>query len=244
LKQLLRSDAVQALLGAVLWAYIRIVYRTVRWRHENTESIEVAANGGRMVLLWHGRVTMCWAMFKQFLHRRPKALVSPSADGEFIARALGRLCPSIRVSTAKPGDTAKMRQAVAAVREAIAWLADGGSLIVTPDGPRGPNEVIAPGTLQIARRSGQAIYLMGIAAHPAIQLKGWDRLMLPAPFGRGAVVWDGPHYLDPKADEAAVNARAAELSARLSQATRRAEALAGRPAPARPALIEPAGGET
>jgi len=234
MKKLLRSDAVQALLGAVLWLYIRVVFRTVRWRHENVEAIDLTNDGGRLVLFWHGRVTMCWAMFHQFLHRRPKALVSPSADGEFIALALGRLCPSIRVSTAKPGDTAKARQAVAAVREAIAWVASGGSLIVTPDGPRGPNEVIAPGTLQIARRSGQGVLLMGIAAHPAAQLKGWDRLMLPAPFGRGSVVWDGPHYVDRDADEAAVAARAAELSAKLSAATRRAEALAGHPAAAQP----------
>ena len=242
MKALLRSDAVQAMLGWLLGGYIRLIYVTVRWRHENVEALDPALAGGRgtLVLFWHGRVTMCWAMFRQFLHRRPKALVSPSADGEFIARALGHLCPSIRVSTAKPGDTAKARQSVAAVREAIAWVAGGGSLIVTPDGPRGPNEAIAPGTLQIARRSGQGVFLMGIAAHPAVQLKGWDRLMLPAPFGRGAVVWDGPHYVDPKADEAAVSARAAELSARLSAATRRAEALAGR----RTALIATARGET
>ena len=36
---------------------------------------------------------------------------------------------------------------------AVTWVADGGALVVTPDGPRGPNERIAPGALQIARRS-------------------------------------------------------------------------------------------
>ena len=53
---------------------------------------------------------------------------------------------------------------MAAIREAVAWVQAGGALVVTPDGPRGPNEVIAPGALQIARRSGQPVYLMGIAA--------------------------------------------------------------------------------
>jgi lysophospholipid acyltransferase (LPLAT)-like uncharacterized protein len=230
LKALLRSGAVQAFLGAVLGAYIRVIYVTVRWRHENVESVEAALGpeSGSLVLFWHGRVTMCWAMFRQFLHRRPKALVSPSADGEFIARALGVLCPSIRMSTAKPGDSAKARQAVAAFREAIAWVASGGSLIVTPDGPRGPNEVIAPGVVQIARRSGRPVFLMGIAAAPAVQLNGWDRLMLPAPFGRGAVVWDGPLYAPQDTDDAAAKSLAADWSARLSAATRRAEALVGR----------------
>ena len=41
---------------------------------------------------------------------------------------------------------------------------------ITPDGPRGPNEVIAPGALQIAKRTGAPIYLMGVAAAPALHL--------------------------------------------------------------------------
>jgi lysophospholipid acyltransferase (LPLAT)-like uncharacterized protein len=117
---------------------------------------------------------------------------------------------------------------VAAIREAVAWVADGGALIITPDGPRGPNEVIAAGALQIARRSGQPVFLMGIAANPATQLKTWDRVMFAAPFGRGAVVWDGPLLApaDAAQDEAVLEA----WSARLAAATRRAEALVGRAA--------------
>jgi lysophospholipid acyltransferase (LPLAT)-like uncharacterized protein len=110
-------------------------------------------------------------------------------------------------------------------------VADGGALVVTPDGPRGPNEVIAPGALQIARRSGQPVFLMGIAASPALQLRGaWDKVMFAAPFGRGAVVWDGPLQVPGDADEAEIKALVAAWSARLSAATRRAEALVGRPA--------------
>ena len=92
----------------------------------------------------------------------------------------------------------------------------------------GPNEVIAPGALQIARRSGQPVFLMGIAANPAMQLKTWDKVMFAAPFGRGAVVWDGPLFVPADADDAAVAALVRDWSARLSAATRRAETLVGR----------------
>ena len=40
---------------------------------------------------------------------------------------------------------------VAAFREAMKLVGDGGVLIVTPDGPRGPNEVMAPVRLEIGR---------------------------------------------------------------------------------------------
>ena len=136
--------------------------------------------------------------------------------------------PAIRISTAKPGDTAKARQAVAAFREAVAHVAGGGALVVTPDGPRGPGEVIAAGALQIARRSGQPVFLIGIAASPAKQFATWDKVMFAAPFGRGSVVWDGPLYVPSGADAAAIDELIADWSRRLSAATRRAEELVAR----------------
>jgi hypothetical protein len=233
LKAFLRSDGVQAFLGWVLGTYLRVILRTVRWRHENLACVEpVLADDakGAIALFWHGRIPLCLATAPQWWRKRTRCLISPSADGEFIARALIMSgFPAIRVSSAKPGDTAKMRQAVAAIREATNWVKHGGALVVTPDGPRGPNEVIAPGSLQIAKRSGQAVFLMGIAASPAAQMRStWDKVMWAAPFGRGAVVWDGPHFAPPDATDADLDQLLKEWSARLSAATRRAETLVGR----------------
>jgi hypothetical protein len=68
---------------------------------------------------------------------------------------------------------------------------------------------------------------MGIAAKPAMQFDTWDKVMFASPFGRGAVVWEGPLYVPPDADEATVSALIVDWSARLSAVTRRAEALVG-----------------
>lgn len=232
MKKLLRSDGVQAVLGVLLGVYLRVVLATVRWRHENAEAVEpvLAGDSGAIALFWHGRIPLCLSVAPQWWRKRTRCLVSPSADGEFVARALAMSgFPAIRASSAKKGDAAKARQAIAAIREAVTWVQDGGALVITPDGPRGPNEVIQAGALQIARRSGQPIFLMGIAANPAWQHpKAWDRVMFAAPFGKGAVVWDGPHLVTPDADEATINALIEDLSARLSAATRRAETLVGR----------------
>jgi lysophospholipid acyltransferase (LPLAT)-like uncharacterized protein len=233
LKGLMRSDGVQAFLGWLLGAYLRLVLATIRWRHENLDCVEpvLAGDSGAIALFWHGRIPLCLATAPQWWRKRTRAFVSPSADGEFIAQALAMSgFPAIRVSTAKKGDAAKARQAVAAIREAVTWVADGGALVVTPDGPRGPNEVIAPGALQIARRSGQPVFLMGIAANPALQMQStWDKVMFAAPFGRGAVVWEGPLHVPADADDVQMKALVSDWSARLSAATRRAEALVGRP---------------
>ncbi|WP_333587961.1 lysophospholipid acyltransferase family protein [Phenylobacterium sp.] len=235
MKGLLRRPGVQAVLGWTLGAYLKLVLRTVRWRHVDVDCVEPTLVGeeGALALFWHGRIPLCLSVAPQWWRKDTKALISPSADGEFIAQALAHAgFPAIRMSSAKKGDTAKARAAVAGFREALALVKQGGALVITPDGPRGPNEVIAPGALQIARRTGAPVFLMGIAAAPAAQLKTWDQVMIAAPFGRGVVVWDGPLRAPAEADEAALAELGEVWSARLSAATRRAEALvAGRADP-------------
>lgn len=226
MKALLRSAPVQWTLAAILTGYIQLMLRTVRWRHYNLDCVEptLAGDNPAVALFWHGRIGLCLATAPQWWRKRTRALISPSEDGEFIAKALAAAgFPAIRGSSAKPGDTAKARVAAQAFREAMTWLKGGGALVITPDGPRGPNEQIAPGSLQIAKRAGAPVFLMGIAAKPAMQLDTWDKAMLGLPFGRGAVVWEGPLIVPPKADEAQVEAIAAEWSERLSAATRQAE---------------------
>jgi lysophospholipid acyltransferase (LPLAT)-like uncharacterized protein len=231
-KKILRNPGVQAFLGLMLAGYLILIRRTTRWTHVGLEKVEPTLNSdqGAIGLFWHGRIPLCLGI-GQVWWRKPKlrCLVSPSSDGEFIAQALARArFPAIRASSAKKGDSAKARAVVAAFREAMTWVGDGGVLIVTPDGPRGPNEVIASGSLQIAKRTGAPVFLMGLAAAPAIQLDTWDKVMFARPFGRGATVWEGPFHVPKDADDAMIESLIAQWSGLLSDATRRAEKLVAR----------------
>jgi lysophospholipid acyltransferase (LPLAT)-like uncharacterized protein len=111
----------------------------VRWRHENLDAVEptLAGRTPAIALFWHGRIPLCLSMAPQWWRRDTRALISPSADGEFIAQALARAgFPAIRGSSAKKGaDAAKTRGASAAFRETLSWLKGGGALVITPDGP-------------------------------------------------------------------------------------------------------------
>lgn len=229
MKKLFRSRPAQWILSWLVTGYMALALHTVRWKHHNLECVEptLAGDGPAIALFWHGRLPLCLATAPQWWRKRTKALISPSADGEYIAEAMRRSgFPAIRGSSAKPGDSAKSRAVVAAFREAVTWLRDGGALVITPDGPRGPAERIAPGSIQMARRSGAPVFLMGIAAAPNLTAEGtWDKASFALPFARGAVVWDGPFTAPPDADAAAVDALVETWSARLSALTRQAEAL-------------------
>ena len=119
------------------------------------------------------------------------------------------------------GSSAKRLKATA---EAVKLLKSGKAVCITPDGPRGPAEKVSPGAIMIAQRAGVPILPYALSIRPAKRLSTWDRLILPLPFARGAIVFGAPMDTD--------RARApdeiqAELQKRLDEATRRADMLAG-----------------
>jgi lysophospholipid acyltransferase (LPLAT)-like uncharacterized protein len=224
-KAVLRSPPVQALLSFLTWAYLWLVLKTVRWSHEGLAIVEEELKLGRGAIgcIWHGTIPLVVAA-KPMLGGRPaKILISLSPDGEFITRAAARLgIPAIRGSKAKAG--AKSKGGAAAFRDCLDWLSGGGLLLLTPDGPRGPREVMAMGVARMAKLSQAPVYLIGLAARPAAELNSWDRTRLPRPFGRGAVVWQGPFGLPADASDEAMTQACRDWGAALIAACARAEA--------------------
>jgi len=229
----LRGRAAQAILGLALAAYLKPTLATIRWRQVGIEKPEQvwASGGGAIACFWHSRIGLspaCWPMDQVRAGRaqEPRALISLSPDGVFIAAAMRHLgFPAIRGSSTKAWDKAKPKGGAGAVREVLRWLAGGGGLAITPDGPRGPAEHMADGTVMLARRSGVPVLLVGLACAPAIRLGSWDRAVLPLPFARGAIVWAGPFQAKQGEDSRGDDALRAEWEAALTRVTADAEAL-------------------
>jgi lysophospholipid acyltransferase (LPLAT)-like uncharacterized protein len=230
-KALLRSEPVQAALGVLLGGYLWLVLNTLRWRRLGQAAVDaqLARPGGVLGCFWHGRLALGVSGRPVVLPRRPtRLMISLSPDGEFISRALamhGFLL--VRGSSRRTKDPKRRGSGSSAYRQSLRWVDEGGVLVMTPDGPRGPAEQMAEGLVRIAARTGAPVFLMGLAARPALVLKSWDRMMLPLPFGRGVLAFEGPLYAPADADPATVDALRLDWAARLSAATRRAEAELG-----------------
>ncbi len=225
MKHLFRSRAMQAALAAILSAYLKLVLATLRWTRENESRAEAAwaSKSGVIVCFWHSRISLspaCWPLGKA---QEPRALISLSPDGVFIAEAMRRLgFPAIRGSSRKETDPTNDKGGGAAFREVLKWIRGGGGVAITPDGPRGPAERMAEGAPLLGKLSGAPILFVGLAARPCVTLNSWDRAVIPLPFARGAIVWDGLDGVDRRADAAALGE---DWTERLSAVTRRAEAL-------------------
>ena len=219
----LRIPWIQRAAASLLAAYLRLTLRTIRWRWIGRDAAERvwASGGGVLVCFWHGRIALspaCWPLDRA---QEPRALVSLSPDGEFVARAMERLgFPAIRGSAGKKSDPAKAKGGSAAFRDVVRWVRDGGGVAMTPDGPRGPAEQMGEGPPMLARVSGAPTLFVGLACRPALRLDSWDRAVLPLPFGRGAIVFSGP--LPPPDGDLAEAGRAWAM--RLSAVTAEAEA--------------------
>lgn len=228
----LRSPWVMSLLVKLMSGYLALTYRTLRWTREGQATVDdvqaqaLAQRSGVILALWHSRVPVGPATWPQGPDKPEiRVLVSQSRDGEFIARVIAKLgLPSIRGSSLKKTDTAKNKGGEQAFRDMVKWVRDGGAMAITPDGPRGPVEVLQKGAVALARVSGAPVLFVGVAMQPCIRLGTWDRTIIPLPFARAAMVWDGPVVAGRDDDP---DALAALWGQRLSAVSRRAEQLVG-----------------
>jgi lysophospholipid acyltransferase (LPLAT)-like uncharacterized protein len=225
MKALFRSRPVQLTLAYIFALYLRITLATIRWQKIDQPSVEAVwkMDSGAILCFWHARISMSPASWPHGHGQDMRALISLSTDGEFIAKAMALLgFPAVRGSSQKRSDPAKAKGGQAAFRDMAKWIRQGGAMAITPDGPRGPALVMADGTPMLARLSGAPVMMVGLACKPCIRLGTWDTAVVPLPFAKGAMVWDGPLYADNKSDLVAL---ASDWAARLSAVTDRAEQL-------------------
>ena len=228
MKAFLRSGPVQALFGILLGGYLWLVLKTVRWTIVNRGPVDalLADPKGFIVCFWHGRIAasigaqpLCRPL------RDTRLIISLSEDVEFIARAMELMdLPAFRGSSRRTKDPRRRYSGGAVYRQSLDWVRRGGMLILTPDGPRGPAEQMAEGPVRMASRTGAAVLLMGLATTPAARLKGWDRMELPCPFGRGVIMFAEPLHAPENLDAEAMQALMRDWSARLTAANKAAEA--------------------
>jgi lysophospholipid acyltransferase (LPLAT)-like uncharacterized protein len=225
LKALLRSEAGIGAVAGLASAYLRFAYATTRWRHVDKEKAQALFDGQPVILcFWHCLVPMAPVVWPQEHKPKLRVLVSQSVDGEIITRTIAGIgLKAIRGSSQKRTDPAKTKGGMAAFREMARWAKDGGSIAITPDGPRGPAQVMADGAPVLARFTGLPVIMVGLASRPCMRANTWDRTVFPVPFSKGVIVWDGPFLAAEEGD----NARLAEVwGERLTAVLERAESLA------------------
>ncbi len=143
---------------------------------------------------WHGKSLIFASYFRK---RGYWVIISNSNDGDIQNEVFTKMgYQTIRGSTGRGG----VRAALMGVKA----LKAGGTMAITPDGPRGPSGVVQGGVMLMAHKSGAALVPVGLSAKRAIYVKSWDRYMLPYPFSKARMVFGEPLIIPEGADNASV----------------------------------------
>jgi len=183
-----RTRVAVTLAGWAIALVLRLLYRTLRVRCLDPAGVlGGVARGERAVFaFWHDTLVLLPLMVTAIYPRaRVAIMLSWHRDAEIAAQAVRRL--GIRAVRGSG-----RRGWLGALRGLLAAHARGELIAIVPDGPRGPRHHAQAGVVQLARATGLPIVVIGAAARPVRRLGSWDRLQLPAPFGRVALVLGAP----------------------------------------------------
>jgi lysophospholipid acyltransferase (LPLAT)-like uncharacterized protein len=199
--------AVGPALGAVA---LRALALTLRIRREEAAVAPLwAAHAPIIYAVWHGRILLLPRLYGR---RGSHALASRSRDGELVARWISRfgLVP-VRGSSTRGGGEA--------LRRLARVLRQGGEVVVVPDGPTGPREILKVGVIALARLSGAPIVPTAFGASREWRLHSWDEFRIPKPFARCVVRFGEPIRIPAGADRAALEAARKDVEAALRSLT-------------------------
>jgi lysophospholipid acyltransferase (LPLAT)-like uncharacterized protein len=169
-----------------IWTLCRVLSPTWRCKVHGGERIHPMRdrNKGIIFCFWHSNILPIAYAFRTC---GVKAVVSQSRDGERVAAVAQRWGYGVIRGSSTRGF-------LSAVRECVRELREKSNIAVTPDGPRGPKEIVKPGIAQIALLAGAPVVPIRAVAPRAIRLNSWDRFMIPFPFTRVDVLLKDPLY--------------------------------------------------
>ena len=82
------------------------------------------------------------------------------------------------------------------------WINNGYDVAITPDGPRGPRYVLAPGLILLAQKTQAGILPVRVEYSSFWRLKSWDQFQIPKPFSKVIIIFEPLQTIETGLDEA------------------------------------------
>lgn len=199
-KKTLRQRYIQKLLSFILSSYIKLVYFTSKVDVVNKklldEYLKIHNNG--IFLVWHNRIIF-GPIFKMKCLKRNNnilALVSKHGDGLIIANILKRFKISVIEGSSRNNRKQNDKGITIGSMKKIYSSLKNNFLVVTPDGPRGPNQKVNGKILNIAQATKTPVICFSGSSSKNIRFtKSWDNFFLPLPFSKIKLVVDKKIFL-------------------------------------------------
>jgi len=158
------------LIMRILWVSYRKEYTLIS-QLPQTNSIS---------LCWHGELFISPQVYRKFYPKsQTYAIISQHLDGEIISKVLNKFnILSTRGSSSK--------RAVGVLIEALKLSKKNNSILITPDGPRGPRYSFSDGAIILAQKNNLPLFVVNfkVKNNHFWQFRSWDRFVIPKPFSK------------------------------------------------------------
>ncbi|HYE30706.1 MAG TPA: lysophospholipid acyltransferase family protein [Methylomirabilota bacterium] len=198
-----------SLRGKVLSTAIYLLARLLMasWRVRVRDDAGVTRPGFKgpcIFALWHNRLGICMEAWTTISKANPEArlgaLISASKDGGLLAATLAKFgVQAIRGSSSRRG--------AQAILELTTWIQNGGSVAITPDGPRGPRYSVKDGVIALAQITDAPIVPVGATIHFRKTTRSWDQFQIPLPFSRIELNFGTPIVVTSESDRVVMGER-------------------------------------
>ena len=170
-----------------LWAVVRLLYGFNKFTVEGEKNIDALTKNNQSFILvsWHGKIL---TVFHYFANKNYIGLASISKDAELIVR-VGELIgySFVRGSSSRGGS--------GAYKDMVRLLKISSTkIIITPDGPQGPEHTPKPGAIRLAQETGVPIIPVIGDAKKSWVFKNWHNFYLSKPFSPIKLVIGEPIY--------------------------------------------------
>ena len=171
----------------VLPVILRNILRFIYYTNKRTWVIsDKIKDEPAIYAFWHGDLTLQALMRRRYVHQGPVSMMnSHHKDGALMVNTMKKFGLDTIRGSSRQG-------AVRALIEAIKYTKNGGSMMMTPDGPRGPRHSVGNGVVAMSQKADMVIIPTHVIPTKYWRLKTWDKLVIPKPFGHLTFIMDDP----------------------------------------------------
>lgn len=216
----IKSPFLNLLLCRVAVVVLKVLYKTTRIDIRLGDPIHDPYNSSReeecVYSVWHDQIL--YPLFMQ-TPQHIVAVVGRHRDGDYVSNVLKALkAKAIRGSSSKGGTEA--------VLQALELVQDH-SLVITPDGPRGPRWKMKAGCAFVASQTGIPVIATAFSCSNAWRVKGsWTDLVIPKPFSKVYALTSEPIHVPAKATRDEIRTCTEQIQAEMDRLATIAIALA------------------
>ena len=159
----------------IIFILMRLLWITYRKKYH---FIDKSIKGQRIAVSWHGELMLSPQIYRVLEKKYPtSAIISRHFDGELITKVLGFFNISPLRGSTSSGAKHVLINSLKAIKAKD-------TILITPDGPRGPRHSMSDGAVALALKSKLPIMIINYIPSSYWQLKSWDKFIIPKPFSR------------------------------------------------------------